>query len=212
MKHRILAAALLAAMSAPVIAQAAAPAAAEAPAPKEDLIPVAIDTSLGRIVVALDRGHAPKTTANFLRYVDTHRYDGETFYRAMPASDGSPALIQGGIKSDARKLLPPVAHEPTSKTGLKNIAGAISMARLTPGTAKADFFILLNDIPGFDAGGEGGDADGYAVFGHVVEGMDVVRKIYGAPVSPTKGTGPMKGQLLDPPVKIIKAARVTAKK
>jgi peptidyl-prolyl cis-trans isomerase A (cyclophilin A) len=211
MKHRILAA-LLTAVSTPLLAQATPPAAAEAPAPKEDLVPVAIDTSLGRIVVALDRGHAPKTTANFLRYVDTHRYDGETFYRAMPASDGSPALIQGGIKSDARKLLPPVAHEPTSKTGLKNVAGAVSMARLGPGSAKADFFILLNDIPGFDAGGEGGDADGYAVFGHVVEGMDVVKKIYEAPTNPSKGEGVMKGQLLDPPVKIIKAARVTAKK
>jgi peptidyl-prolyl cis-trans isomerase A (cyclophilin A) len=211
MKHRFLIAALIAVLSAPVLAQAAAPAAAEATAPKEDLVPVAIDTSLGRIVVALDRGHAPKTTANFLKYVDTHRYDGETFYRAMPASDGSPALIQGGIKSDARKLLAPVAHEPTSLTGLKNVAGAISMARLTPGSAKADFFILLNDIPGFDAGDPSGDADGYAVFGRVVEGMDVVKKIYAAPVSPTKGTGPMKGQLLDPPVKIIKAARVGAK-
>jgi len=209
MKHRFLAAALLAALSAPALAQAAAPAAAEAP--KEDLVPVAIDTSLGRIVVALDRGHAPKTTANFLKYVDTHRYDGETFYRAMPASDGSPALIQGGIKSDARKLLAPVVHEPTDKTGLKNVAGAISMARLTPGTVKADFFILVNDIPGFDAGDPQGDADGYAVFGRVVEGMDVVKKIYAAPVSAIKGEGVMKGQLLDPPVKIIKAARVGAK-
>ena len=76
-----------------------------------------------------------------------------------------------------------------------------------PGTAQADFFILLSDMPGLDAGGPGGDADGFAAFGHVIEGMDVVKKICDAPVSPTKGEGAMKGQMLDPPVKIIKAER-----
>ena len=201
MKHRILAAALLAALPLPVLAQA--PARAPATAPKEDLVPVAIDTSLGRIVVALDRLHAPVTTANFLHYVDTHRLDGETFYRAMhfPTSN----LIQGGVRSDARKLYPPIAHEPTSQTGLRNVAGAISMANAGPGTARADFFILLSDVPGFDAGSDGG---GFAAFGHVIEGMDVVKKIFDAPVSETKGEGAMKGQMLDPPVKIVKAARL----
>jgi peptidyl-prolyl cis-trans isomerase A (cyclophilin A) len=199
----LLAAALLAVQAAPAPAQPAAqPKAATA-----DLVPVAIETSLGRIVVALDRGHAPVTTANFLRYVDTKRFDGQSFYRAMKnGPDGG--LIQGGVTTDARKLLPPIAHEPTSQTRLKHVAGAVSMARLTPGSAKADFFILTADIPGFDAGGPGGDADGFAVFGHVVEGMDVVKAIYAAPTSPTKGEGVMKGQMLEPPVKIIKAARV----
>lgn len=209
MKHRNIAAALLAALSAPAFAQAAPiTTPAETVAPREDLVPVAIDTSLGRIVIALDRGRAPITSANFLKYVDTHRFDGQTFYRAMKSSDGSPALVQGGITTDARKLLPPITHEPTSRTGLRNVAGAISMARLEPGTARADFFILLSDIPGFDAGGPGGDKDGFAVFGHVAEGMDVVQRIFAGPVSATKGEGPMKGQMLDPPVKIIKAARV----
>jgi peptidyl-prolyl cis-trans isomerase A (cyclophilin A) len=179
---------------------------AEAPAPKEDLVPVAIETSLGRIVIALDRGRAPVTTANFLRYVDGGRFNGQTFYRAMKNGDGG--LIQGGITTDARKLLPPVAHEPTSQTGLKNVTGAISMANAGPGTAKADFFILLSDMPGLDANGPGGDANGFAAFGRVVEGMDVVRKIFDSPVSATKGTAAMKGQMLDPPVKIVKAARV----
>jgi peptidyl-prolyl cis-trans isomerase A (cyclophilin A) len=199
----LLAAALLAVQAPPAPGQPAAqPIAATA-----DLVPVAIETSLGRIVVALDRGHAPVTTANFLRYVDTKRFDGQSFYRAMKnGPDGG--LIQGGVTTDARKLLPPIAHEPTSQTGLKHVAGAVSMARLTPGSAKADFFILTADIPGFDAGGPGGDADGFAVFGHVVEGMDVVKAIYAAPTSPTKGEGVMKGQMLEPPVKIIKAARV----
>src|SRR4029079_13115527 len=133
MKHRFLAALMLAALSAPALAQTATPA-AEAPAPKDDLVPVAIDTSLGRIVVALDRGRAPITAANFLHYVDTHRFDGQNFYRAMHIGEGG--LIQGGINTDARTRYPPVAHEPTAQTGLHNIAGAISMANAGPGTAK----------------------------------------------------------------------------
>jgi len=210
MKHRFLAALMLAALSAPALAQTATPA-AEAPAPKDDLVPVAIDTSLGRIVVALDRGRAPITTANFLRYVDTHRFDGQNFYRAMHMADGKGGdggLIQGGITTDARKLFPPIAHEPTTQTGLHNVAGAISMANAGAGTAKADFFILLSDMPGLDANGPGGDATGFAAFGHVTEGMDVVKKIFDSPVSPTLGAGAMKGQMLDPKIRIIKAARL----
>lgn len=169
-----------------------------------DLVPVAIDTSLGKIVVALDRTHAPKTTANFLKYVDLHKFDGEIFYRVMPYDENG-GLIQGGIQSDGRKLLAPVAHESTDQTGIKNTAGAISLANAGPGTARADFFILTTDIPGLDAGADG---LGFAAFGHVVEGMDVVKKIYASPVSATKGEGAMKGQMLDPPVKIIKVTRV----
>jgi peptidyl-prolyl cis-trans isomerase A (cyclophilin A) len=210
MKHRFLPAALLAFLSAPAFAQASTPPAAEAPAPKEDLVPVAIDTSLGRIVIALDRGRAPITTTNFLHYVDTHRLDGETFYRANHTGGGG--LIQAGVRSDARKLFAPIAHEPTSQTGLHNVAGAISMANSGPGTARADFFILLSDMPGLDANGPGGDANGFAAFGHVIEGMDVVKKISEAPVSSTKGEGVMKGEMLDPPVKILKAARLNAAK
>jgi peptidyl-prolyl cis-trans isomerase A (cyclophilin A) len=209
MIHRLLAAALIAATPLPTLAQAPAPAAA--PAAQAELVPVAIDTSLGRIVVALDPVHAPVTTANFLHYVDSHRFDDEAFYRAMhmPAANGvDGGLIQAGVSSDARKLFPPIAHEPTSQTGLKNVAGAISMANAGPGTARSDFFILLSDTPGFDAGGYGGDANGFAVFGHVVDGMDVVKKIFAAPVSATKGEGVMKGQMLDPPVKILKAVRL----
>jgi peptidyl-prolyl cis-trans isomerase A (cyclophilin A) len=82
------------------------------------------------------------------------------------------------------------------------------MANAGPGTADAGFFILVSDIPGLNAGAEGGDANGFAVFGHVVEGMDVVKAMLVAPVSATKGDGSMKGQMLEPPVKIVKAARV----
>jgi len=195
MTLRFIAAALLAATSAPALPQSA-------PASQE--VPVAIDTSAGRIVVALDETHAPVTTANFLHYADTHRFDGESFYRAMHIGDGG--IIQGGIRSDGRKLFPPIAHEPTSQTGLHNVTGAISMANAGPGTARADFFILASDIPSFDATASD---PGFAVFGHVVEGMDVVQKILASPVSPTAGEGAMKGQMLDPPIRIIKVERVT---
>jgi peptidyl-prolyl cis-trans isomerase A (cyclophilin A) len=207
---RFLAAALLALLAAPALSQTA-PAAAEAPARQTEFVPVAIDTSLGRIVIGLDKVHAPITTANFLHYVDTHRFDGETFYRSMHTPDAKGAdggLIQAGVRSNALKLYPPIAHEPTSQTGLHNVAGAISMANAGPGTARADFFILLSDMPGLDAGGYGGDANGFAAFGHVIEGMDVVKKIWASPVSATKGEGAMKGQMLEPPVKIIKAERL----
>lgn len=213
MKHRFLTASL-ALLAVPAFAQTAAPT-PQAPAAQEDLVPVAIDTSVGRIVVALDRSHAPVTTANFLHYVDTHRFDGQYFYRAMHAADANGAdggLIQGGITTDARKLYPPIAHEPTTQTGLHNVTGAISMANNGAGTARSDFFIMLSDMPGLDANGPGGDATGFAAFGHVTEGMDVVRKIWSAPVSPTKGEGAMKGQMLDPKIQIIKAARVSAPK
>ncbi len=186
------------------VPQATAP--ATAPAAQGDLVPVAIETSLGRIVVALDRARAPITTANFLRYVDAHRLDGESFYRAMHSPGGG--LIQGGVRSDVKKLFPPIADEPTTKTGLRNVAGAISMARGGPGTGQADFFILVNDMPGLDAGADPSNPDGFAAFGHVIEGMDVVQKIYNAPLSPSKGEGALKGEMLDPPVKIIKATRV----
>jgi peptidyl-prolyl cis-trans isomerase A (cyclophilin A) len=202
MTSRFLAAALLAASSAPALGQVAPAAPVAAPAAQAELVPVAIETSLGRIVVALDKTHAPITTANFLRYVDAHRLDGETFYRAMHV--GSGGLIQGGVRSSALKLFPPIAHEPTSTTGLHNVAGAIAMANAGAGTARADFFILAGDMPSLDATA---DQPGFAVFGHVVEGMDVVRKILASLVSPTKGEGVMRGQMLEPAVKIIKAAR-----
>jgi peptidyl-prolyl cis-trans isomerase A (cyclophilin A) len=162
------------------------------------LVKVAIETSAGRIVLELDKSRAPVTTANFLAYVDGGKFDGESFYRAMPLTNGG--LIQGGITSDGRKLAKPIAHEPPSKTGLRHTAGAISMASAAPGQARSDFFILTTDVPSFDAS--------FAPFGHVIEGMDVVKAILGAPVSPTKGQGAMKGQMLDPTVKIRKAKRL----
>jgi peptidyl-prolyl cis-trans isomerase A (cyclophilin A) len=167
---------------------------------------VSLETSAGTILLELDAAHAPVTTANFLRYVDQKRYDGAVFYRAMKLT--GTGLIQGGIR-DPRKLLPPIAHEPTTQTGNKHVEGAISMARGAPGTATSDFFILTGPMPGLDAHPElSGDNLGFAAFGHVVEGMDVVRSILTAPASSTKGEGVMKGQMLEPEVKIIAAKRV----
>ncbi|HEX3422983.1 MAG TPA: peptidylprolyl isomerase [Sphingomicrobium sp.] len=206
MMTRFLAAALLAAIPASTFAQAPV-SRAQANAPNIELVPVAIETSAGRIVVALDKTHAPITTANFLHYVDTHHFDGENFYRAMHV--GSGGLIQGGITTDARKLYPPIQHEPTSQTGLHNVAGAISMANAGAGTARADFFILASDIPALDAKG---DDPGFAVFGHVIEGMDVVNKILASPVSLTKGEGAMRGQMLEPEIRIVRAERVQSSK
>jgi len=190
----IVLAALLLAAPAKLTAQTPQP---PAPAAQEDLVRVALETDKGRIVIALDRGRAPVTAANFLSYVETGKFNGESFYRAMPLTKGG--LIQGGISSDARKLGPPIAHEPPSKTGLRHTAGTVSMASTGPGQARSDFFILTTDVPSFD--------EYFAPFGKVVEGMDVVQAILAAPVSPTKGEGAMKGQMLEPAVKIRRAAR-----
>jgi peptidyl-prolyl cis-trans isomerase A (cyclophilin A) len=202
MSIRIILALVAATAPSSIFAQARPPVAA-APAPVDDLVPVALETAMGRIVIALDRGRAPKTVANFLGYVDGKKFDGEVFYRAMPY--GSGGLIQGGITSNAAKLAPPVAHESTAVTGLRHGAGTISMAATGPGAAQSDFFIMTTDIPAFDANAKG---EGFAAFGRVIEGMDVVKAILGAPVSPTKGLGAMKGQMLEPGVTIVKAARV----
>jgi len=192
--------------SAPLSAQPTPTVSAEAP--KEDIVRVALDTEAGRIVIAVDRGHAPITAKNFLRYVDAKRLDGITFYRAMKLWEGT-GLVQGGVR-DGAKLFPPIAHEPTSKTGLRHNDGTISMARAEPGSARCDFFITVGKIDGFNAGTKDGDGLGYAAFGRVVEGMDVVRSLLAAPTSPTKGAElGMHGQILEKPVKIVKAARVT---
>ena len=169
---------------------------AETPAASE--VKVALDTSAGRIVLALDPVHAPVTTANFLKYVDGGRFNGESFYRAMKFGDGG--LIQAGITSNARKLLPPIKHEPVSETRIRHVAGTVAMANLGPGTARADFFILTADARSFD--------DTFAAFGKVVEGMDVAKSILASPVSATKGKGVMRGQMLDPVIKITKASRL----
>ena len=202
MLKRVLLAVLLC-LAGPAFAQAPAPAAAP-PLPR-----VALVTSMGRIVVELDTVHAPITARNFLHYVDTRRYDGQQIYRSMKTGDNI-GLIQGGIVTDGRLLYPPIAHESTTQTGLTHVAGALSAPRGAPGTARSDFTIMASDLHYLDAGPESGSGDGlgFAVFGRVVEGMDIVRAILNAPTSPTEGQGVMRGQMLMPRVRIISARRV----
>ena len=169
-------------------------------------------TELGSIEVELDHKHAPVTVENFVRYVDARRFDGMTFYRAMHLKWGDQpnGLIQTGLRGVTTKLFKPIVHEPTSQTGILHKAGTLSMARWAPGTATSDFSILLSDQPGLDADPSSTDPDrqaGFAAFGQVVSGMDVVRKIWDSPVSPTAGEGPLKGQMLEPPIKVLTVRR-----
>lgn len=189
----------------------AAPVAAQAPteAPRSAVVRVSLQTSEGPIVLELEKERAPLTTANFLRYVDQKRLDGTSFYRAMKLSDAPLfGLIQGGVRGDPKRSLPPVAHEPTSRTGLSHVDATISMARGAPGSATGDFFITIGALTTLDANpAQAGDNLGFAAFGRVVEGMDVVHRILGLPTSPTAGEGAMKGQMLATPVRIITARR-----
>ena len=183
------------------------PASVAAPAPKFATVRVTLTTTLGPIVLELEKQRAPITTANFLRYIAEKRYDGTDFYRATKIQPGY-GLIQGGTANFPKRALPGIAHEPTSKTGLTHADGTISMARTKPGTATGDFFITIGALTSLDADpAKPGDNLGFAAFGHVVEGMDVVRRILEAPILTTKGTGAMKGQMLADPVKIVTARR-----
>jgi peptidyl-prolyl cis-trans isomerase A (cyclophilin A) len=108
--------------------------------------------------------------------------------------------------------LPPIAHEPTSRTGLRHSDGTISMARLEPGSAMGDFFIVAGAMPSMDAGNRrpssgNNDTQGYAAFGRVVEGMDVVRRILAGSTVANAGSGAMRGQMLERPVRIVRAVR-----
>jgi len=185
------------------------PAAVTAPAPAPATVKVALETGLGPITIAVEVERAPITAGNFLRYVDQKRLDGTSFYRADPVQANF-GLIQGGTRNDPKRTLKPIAHEPTTKTGLSNTDGAVSMARNAPGSATGDFFIIVGDMSGLDAKpDQPGDNQGFAVFGHVVEGMDIVHKILTSPTDPNAGEGVMKGQMLQPKIPILHARRVS---
>jgi peptidyl-prolyl cis-trans isomerase A (cyclophilin A) len=171
---------------------------------------VRVETALGSIDIAVDTKRAPITAANFLKYVDGGFYDGGRFHRATrpdnytPSPPDKPAMeiIQGGIDPARRgDGFPPIPLERTSVTGLKHVAGTVSMAR-TPAadSARSDFFICLDDQPSLDFGGKRfEDGQGGGAFGRVVRGMDVVRKIQQQPV---------EKQALAPPVTIVRISRV----
>lgn len=209
----LLAAAAPAATTAQTDASAATPApttaaSSIAPVAKAETARVALQTGMGPIILELEKERAPITTANFLRYVDQKRLDGAVFYRATKVGTDGLGLIQGGVRNDPKRVLKPITHEPTTKTGLSHVEGAISMARAAPGSANGDFFITIGSFPSMDANpAQPGDNLGFAVFGRVVEGMDVVRNILAAPTSPTEGEGVMKGQMLAPTIRIVSAKR-----
>ncbi|HEX2584816.1 MAG TPA: peptidylprolyl isomerase [Steroidobacteraceae bacterium] len=171
---------------------------------------VVIHTGYGDIVMKIEVERAPITARNFLRYVDQKRLDGMTFYRAVKIGEtGEYGMLQGGIRGDPKKVLKPIPHEPTTVTGLSHINGAVSMARLAPGSATAEFFIVLGDLISLDAQpANSGDNAGYAVFGQVIEGMDVVKTLLELPRSESDKDGAMKGQMLKVPVKVISVRRI----
>ena len=180
------------------------------PGPLADgLVRVNLDTPEGLIVLDLEARVAPITSANFLHYVDTKRFDGAEFYRAThPPGEADYGVVQGGLPNNPERLFKPIAHEPTSTTHLRHSHGAISMARFAPGSALADFFICIGDQPYLDADlSKPGDNLGYAVFGHVASGMAVMKKILAMPTDGVPKSPDMKGQILTHPVKITTARR-----
>lgn len=188
-----------------LLALLAAAAPAQNSKPISGYVRIRLVTSAGPIVVALDARHAPKTTANFLAYVDDGRLDGTTFYRSARAKgDQRHGFIQGGIGQNARRMLGPVPLESTVVTGIHHTDGAISMARSdTPSSATANFSILVGAAPGMDGHHKN---TGFAAFGHVVAGMDTVRRILALPTG--GGSGPMLGQMILKPVRLIHAQRL----
>ena len=154
-----------------------------------DLVVVAIETSIGTIDVEVDTARAPITTANFLRYVDAKMYDGGRFHRAVRMDnqvrkDVMIQVIQGGRSPEQAKTVKgfgTIPLERTSVTMLKHVDGAISMARgNTADSASSDFFLCVGDNPSLDFGGaRAADGQGFAAFGRVVRGMEIVRKIQG---------------------------------
>jgi peptidyl-prolyl cis-trans isomerase A (cyclophilin A) len=168
---------------------------------------VLVQTERGDIVLEIDAAHAPNTAANFLRYVDAGHYDGGTFHRTVkmdnqPDSPVKIEVIQAGVNADrAKDGFPAIPLERTSVTGLRHTDGAISMARGMPDSATSGWFICINDQPSLDFGGaRNPDGQGFAAFGRVLQGMDVVRTIQRAPNT--------DAQRLTPPIKILKAARI----
>jgi len=211
-RRSLVALAALALLAAPAAFAQPPVATQPAPAPAPDMgkiVRVDLDTGAGKIVLELYPDKAPITVANFLHYVNTRRFDGAEFFRAARVQ-GYPnlGLIQGGGFKDASKLYKPITLEPTSQTGLHHGDGAISLARGEPNSGQADFFIVIGDTPGLDANLQApGDNLGFAAFGRVAEGMDVVHAILAMPTDGHARNPSMQGQILTSPVP-IKTARV----
>ncbi|WP_333571667.1 peptidylprolyl isomerase [Sphingomonas sp.] len=195
---------MMLALSLPAAAQTASAPASPAANPR-----VAIETSVGRMVVEVYLDKAPVSARNFLRYVDARRLDQVVFYRTVKPADHF-GFVQFGVQNAPARMFPPIKHEATSETGIKHLDGTLSLPRLAPGTARGEFTIMVGDQPSFDADpSKPGDNLGYAAFGRVVEGEEVLLKIFDAPTSPTKTLmGSFKGEVPEVPVKIVSARRI----
>ncbi len=170
------------------------------------MVPVRIETSVGVITADLDSARAPLTARNFLRYVDSLAYDGGVFHRAVTLSNQPRdtvriEVIQGSAnRARIGARFPAIELETTQRTGLRHVDGALSMARAGPNTATSDFFVSIGDQPSLDFGGHRNlDGQGFAVFGRVTSGMDIVRAIQRSPVD---------AQVLTPPITIVRIQRV----
>jgi len=187
---------------------AASPSVANPPAPETGGVRVLVETALGEIELLVDVAHAPVTARNFLLYVEDGRYDGGRFHRTVtpenqPDKKVKIDVIQAGVPLEGEKLdRTPIPLERTRDTGLAHVDGAVSMARDTPDSATSDFFICIGAQPSLDFGGaRNPDGQGFAAFGRVVRGLDVVRRIWRSPA---------KGQALEPPVQIVRARLLPA--
>jgi peptidyl-prolyl cis-trans isomerase A (cyclophilin A) len=195
------------------LAMAASPALAQTaslPPPAQGLARIALKTGKGVITLDLEAEKAPITTRNFLRYIDLRRLDGSTFYRAAKA-EGAPefGVIEGGLQGNPAKVFKPIAFESTIKTGLTHKDGTISMASAKPGDATCDFFIVCGNQPSFDATPDA-PTSGFAAFGQVVDGLDLVHQILAMPTDLKTKIVAFRGEMLNPPVPIITARRVVA--
>jgi peptidyl-prolyl cis-trans isomerase A (cyclophilin A) len=186
---------------------ASAPSKAAPPSPEAREARVVLETPLGEIELLVDLARAPVTARNFLGYVEGGHYDGGRFHRTVtpenqPDKKVKIDVIQAGVapaREEDDRL--PIPLERTRDTGLAHVDGAVSMARDTPDSATSDFFVCVGDQPSLDFGGaRNPDGQGFAAFGRVVRGMDVVRKIWRSPA---------RGQALDPPVPIVRARVVS---
>jgi peptidyl-prolyl cis-trans isomerase A (cyclophilin A) len=166
---------------------------------------VRLETAAGPIVLALNAKRAPLTTANFLKYVDDGRFNGVTFYRsARNRKAPQHGFVQSGIRTEAMRILDPLPHESTKKTGIRHLDMTISMARRgEPGTANGNFFITVGSAAWMDWSPTN---PGYAAFGRVVAGQALVRRILAAPT-----TGAMRGTLLRNPVVVRRMVRLDGK-
>ena len=179
---------------------------------EEDAVRIMMMTNQGNIEFDLFLGKAPITAGNFLRLVDGEHLDGGSFYRVVTHENdnGNPKIevIQGGLGDERESPFARIAHETTEQTGILHKDGVISMARGDVGTASSEFFICLGDQPGLDYGNvRNPDEQGFAAFGQVVSGMDVVRKINQSPADAPSESEYTKGQILIAPVEIVSVRR-----